>query len=155
MSLTHLDVERFAPFALAVMAAGAWFCLGGTVSEAHGSQLLSALLSAAAISAGFLATALSVLLPMGSTELGRRLHAKGLLVYVHRYLRSAIFGCMLLAALCVVLFFLLPRGQPGLGRGLSVLLVGVTVYAAAAWVRMVEILLYLFERMSQPEDRRG
>nr|DAO13559.1 MAG TPA: hypothetical protein [Caudoviricetes sp.] len=155
MLLTRLDVERFAPIALAAVAAGAWFCLGGTVSEAHGSQLLSALLSAAAISAGFLATALSILLPMGSTELGRRLHAKGLLVYVHRYLRSAIFGCMLLAALCVVLFFLLPEGQPGLGRWQSVLLVGMTVYAATALARVLEILLHLFERMSQPEDRGG
>ena len=149
------NVERFAPIALAVMAAGAWFCMKGTVSEAHSRELLSALLSAAAISAGFLATALSILLPIGSTELGRRLYFRGLLVYMHRYLRSAIFSCMWLAALCVVLFFQLPEGQPTLGRWQSILLVGVTVYAATALARVVEILLNLFERMSQPEDRRG
>lgn len=133
----------------------AWFFYGRPVPETYSKELLAALLSGAAISAGFLTTALSILLPIGGTDTGSKLHSNGLMALVYQYLRSAIWGCMALAGLCVFLFFQLPDGKPALNVWQSALLVAFSVYACASLLRIAEVLLNIFERMSQPEDKKG
>lgn len=140
---------------MAIGCAVAWLKVGNDIPSTYSKELLAALLSAAAISAGFLTTALSILLPLGGTETGRKMQMSGFMPSVHCYLRSAIFGCLALAGVCVCLFFLLPEPDPKIVNGLAVVLVIGTVYAAMALVRIAEILLNLFERMSQPEDKQG
>lgn len=74
---------------------------------------------------------------------------------LHRYLRSAILASLALAGMCVALFFFLPDDGSNIAIGWSTLLAGWTVYSAFAVVRIVEVLLNLFERMSVPEDKKG
>ena len=152
MGKFRLLIERFGPLIMALAAAAAWYVIKLEVPTDHTKELLSALISAAAISAGFLTTALSILLPMGATETGRKMHKAGYMPLLHRYLSSAIFSCLLLSGLCLAALFLLnPDSQP-VGHWWALAIVANTVHAALALVRVAEVLLNLFERMSQPDD---
>lgn len=155
MKTLGLELERFLPLILALAVATAWnlACLG--IPSENAKELLSALISAAAISAGFLTTALSILLPMGSTETGRRMHQAGYMPLLHRYLRSAMFSCLLLSGLCLAALFMLEPGSDPMGRWWSLIIVANTSHAAASLVRVAIVLLNLFERMSKPEDLKG
>ena len=155
MGKFRLLIERFGPLFIALVAAAVWQLTKLEVPADHAKELLSALISAAAISAGFLTTALSILLPMGATETGRKMHKAGCLPLLHSYLRSAIFSCLLLSGLCLAALFLLnPDTQP-VGSWWALAIVANTVHAAMALVRIAEVLLNLFERMSEPEDLQG
>lgn len=151
----RLKIEQSIPFLAAVGGGAAWWCADLKIPSTYSKELLGALLSAASICAGFLTTALSILLPIGGTETGRRMHSSGLMPGVHRYLRSAILGCLLLAGVCVLLFFFLPEDGTAMSMVWSTLLVANTIYAAFALARVAEVLLNLFERMSHPEDKNG
>lgn len=154
MSL-RLKIEQWGPLLSAAGGAGAWWYAGLDIPNAYSKELLGALLSAAAICAGFLTTALSILLPIGSTQTGRQLHEGGHMTGVHIYLRSAILGCLALAGACVLLFFFLPSDGAAVSQPWSTLLVASTIYAAFAVARVAEVLLNLFERMSLPENKNG
>jgi hypothetical protein len=151
----RLKLEQWGPALVAAALAAVWWKANLTIPGSYSKELLGALLSAASICAGFLTTALSILLPIGATETGRRMHLSGNMQSVHRYLRSAILGSLALAAICVMLFFLLPSDGSEITNGYSTVLVGGTTYAAFALARIAEILLNLFERMSAPEDLDG
>ena len=150
-----LKLEQWGPTLVAAGSASVWWWAGLTIPGVYSKELLGALLSAAAICAGFLTTALSILLPMGATETGRRMHEGGYMSGLHRYLRSAILASLALAGMCVALFFFLPDDGSNISIEWSTLLAGWTVYSAFAVVRIVEVLLNLFERMSVPEDKKG
>lgn len=154
MSL-RLQIEQWGPLFVAVGGAAAWWYADLKIPNTYSKELLGALLSAAAICAGFLTTALSILMPIGSTETGRRMHCSGLMSAVHSYLRSAILGCLMLAGVCVLLFFFLPEDGAAIAQVWSTLLVANTLFAAFALARIAEVLLNLFVRMSQPEDKNG
>lgn len=151
----RLKLEQWGPALVAGGVAAVCWYVSFNISGSFAKELLAALLSAAAISAGFLTTALSILLPMGATETGRRMHASGYMPGVHCYLRSAILGSLALAAICVLLFFFLPENSSNIASGWSALLASGTTYAALALARIAEVLLNLFERMSVPEDKAG
>lgn len=99
-------------------------------------------------------TALSILLSLGSSAVGRRLHRRGKLPQLFGYLRSAIYSCLLLAVVCVTGFLLFDE-RIGLGPMVSTLIVSVSVFAATSVARILEILIKLFTAMSEPEDRDG
>lgn len=151
----RLKLEQWAPTLVAAGSAAVWWHAGFTIPGTYSKELLGALLSASAICAGFLTTALSILLPMGATDTGRRMHASGYMPGLHRYLRSAILASLALAGICVMLFFFLPKDGASIAIGCSTLLVAGTVYSAFAVIRIAEVLLNLFERMSVPEDKNG
>jgi hypothetical protein len=116
-------------------------------------ELLSALLSAAAIAAGFMTTALSILLPMGGTDVGHRLHKRGKLPLLFGYLRSATYGCLALSFICVVGLFAFEESA-GLGSLMSTLVIGFAVFSAMALARILEILIKVLTAMAVPEDKR-
>lgn len=151
----RLKLEQWGPTFVAAGCASVWWSAGLSIPGDYSKELLGALLSAAAICAGFLTTALSILLPMGATETGRRMHESGYMPGLHRYLRSAILASLSLAGVCVALFFFLPKDDSTIATEWSTLLVVGTVYSALAVVRIAEVLLNLFERMSLPEDKNG
>lgn len=155
MKMLGLQMERFGPLILAAALAAAWNLACLSIPAGNAKELLSALISAAAISAGFLTTALSILLPMGSTETGRRMHRAGYLPLLHRYLRSAIFSCLLLSGLCLAALFMLEPESSNMGSWWALFIVANTTHAAASLVRIAVVLLNLFERMSKPEDLEG
>lgn len=152
--LSRLTIERYGPAFLAVVVIlGTWW-RGGYLPVEVAKELLAALLSASAISAGFMTTALSVLLPMGGTAIGQRLKRRGKLGFLFGYLRSAIYSCIALSAVCVIGLF---RVDPatGLDKFSTGALVTIAVYAAASFVRILEILIQILPQMAEPEDRQG
>jgi len=151
---SRLQIERWGPLLLAVVGALAWWLFDGQIAAYFAKELLAALLSAAAIAAGFLTTALSILLPLSSTEVGRRLRRSGYLPHLYEYLRRALYSCLVLAIVCVVAFFYL-RESASPPWALSLLIVTSAIYSAAALARIAEVLINLFELASEPEDKGG
>lgn len=152
--MTPLQIERWGPIVFALVCGAGWWWLGCSIPETIAKELLAALLSGAAIGAGFLTTAMSVMLPLGATPIGRKLQRRGKLPTLFGYLRAAIYGCLLLVAASVAGFF---QFEVGLGvTGVwSQLLVMAFAYCAASMVRIVEILITVLEQMSEPEDLNG
>lgn len=153
--LTTRFIEAWAPLGLAFVCAGAWFWLDAAIAGSFSKELLAALLSVAAISAGFLTTALSILLPIGSTETGRKLQRNGFMPGIHLYLRRGVLGCLAWAGVCLTAFFFLPDPSAPMAQHWSTAIVFFTAYATASLVRIAEILLNIFERMSDPDDKQG
>lgn len=151
---TSLQIERRAPALLGLAAAAAWWYFDGSIGAHMAKELLGALLGAGALAAGFLTTSLSILLPIASTGTGAKLRKSGYRDILFKYMRSAIWSSLALAAVCVVAFFTLePEGGPS--RPLSLVLVFTAAYSATALVRVAEILMSLFERASEPDDKGG
>lgn len=153
--VTTRQIEDWAPMMVASACTVAWYLRGEPIPGAYSKELLSALLSVAAICAGFLTTALSILLTIGSTETGRKLQSNQLLVPILLYLNRAIFGCLAWACASLLTFFFLPGDTVVVGLLPSTLLVFFTVYASSTLTRIAIILLNVFERMSEPEDKQG
>lgn len=149
---TALQIERHAPAVLGAAGALVWWFLGGAIPDSIAKELLGALLSAAAICAGFLTTALTVILPMGGTAVGRQIKRRGKMGHLHGYVRAAIYGALALVALCVLGFFQVPQGSAGAAWA-STLIIGMAIYAAAAMVRVVEILIKVMAAMSQEDGQ--
>lgn len=149
---TALQIERYTPAALGAACALAWWWWGGRIPESIAKELLGALLSAAAICAGFLTTALTVILPMGGTAIGKQIKRRGKMSHLHGYVRAAIYGALALVALCVLGFFQVPQGGAG-AAWVSALIIGAAVYSAAAMVRVVEILIKVMAAMSQEDGQ--
>lgn len=151
---TKLQLERWGSVIFGFLAVAAWWVADGQIKSHFAKEILAALISAAAIAAGFLATSLSILLPIASTETGKRLRSSGYLPYLFRYLREAIYGCLTLALACVLTFFCLPEVGAA-PTWLAVIIVFMSAYAAGALARIAEVLMNLFERSSEPEDKDG
>lgn len=137
-----------------VLSAAAWWVLDGRITDYFAKELLSALLSAAAIAAGFLATAMSILLPMTNTPTGVWLQKKGYLPDLIRYLGRAIYSCLALAFVCVVAFLLLVKNEDA-PQWIAIVIIFLAAYTAAALARVAEVLMNLFERASEPEHKDG
>jgi len=145
---TRLQVERFAPALLAVICMLAWWYWGLDIPDQVAKELLAALLSAAAICAGFLTTAMAILLPMGESAVGHRLRRRGKLPYLYSYLRAAVYSCLALVAVCIVGFF---RFTPGFGVSgvMSIVIVGVCAYFIGAMARVIEVIIKILIGMSE------
>lgn len=151
---TRLQLERWAPIFFGILSVSAWWYLDGQIKSFFAKELLAALLSAAAIAAGFLSTAISILLPMSSTPTGQWLRKSGYLPDLYKYLNRAIYSCLFLAGVCVVAFFMLDE-TGGVPKGFSYLVIFAASYTAAALARIAEVLMNLFERASESDDICG
>lgn len=150
MRITSAQVERHGPLVVAAAAAGAWWILDRSVGAVIAKELVAALLAAAAIAAGFLTTALSILLALLDSQVMRQLRRAQYDDEVYDYLRSAINACLLLAAMCVTAFFFYENTLP---RWIEVPLVFQTTFAGAALLRISEALLGIFRRaLKNPDD---
>jgi hypothetical protein len=154
MMPTRLQIEKWGPMLFGTLFTAAWCYLDGRITEYFAKELLAALLSAAAIAAGFLATAISILLPMGSTPTGIWLRKKGFLPGLVNYLARAIYSCLWLAFVCVAAFFLLIKDSD-VHQWVAAVIVYSSAYTAAALARIFEVLLNLFERASESENLDG
>ena len=152
--LTRLQVERYGPLFLGLLTATLTWWRGGSLSPETAGQLLPSLLSAAAITAGFMTTALSVLLPIGGTAIGRRLKRRNKFDLLFSYLRAAVYSCVVLAVICVVGLF---RVDPvlGLDKLSTGALVTIAVYSTATFIRILEILIQILPQLAEPEDKNG
>ena len=151
---TKLQIERWGPLIVGCAMALVWIIADGEITAFFAKELLAALLSSAAIAAGFLATALSILLPLSSTPTGKMLRKGGYLPHLYLYLRRAIFSCLGLALLSVIGFFWVSE-KAGPPQWLSTGIIFSSAYTAAALVRIAEVLMNLFERAQEPEDKDG
>lgn len=137
-----------------MVCAALWIFGGCTVPASLAKEMLAAVLSAAAVFAGFLTTALTILMSIGATAIGRRLAKRNRLKYLFGYLKSAINGCLLLIAGCIGAFFLIEE-PAGVGRYPSGVLVAAVVYAGAAILRIVRILVLVVDQMGEPDQAEG
>jgi len=152
--LTHLQAERFAPALFAGVCAFGWWRLGLGIPDQFAKELLGALISSAAICAGFLTTAMAILLPMGDTAVGRRLKRRGKLPYLYGYLRAAIYSCLFVVAVCLAAFFQL-KPEVGITGAVAWIVAGACAYCAAAMVRVVEIIIKIMIGMADASDADG
>ena len=151
---TAFTIERFWPVSLAFICAVVWVLGECTVPANLAKEMLAAVLSAAAVFAGFLTTALTILMSIGATAIGRRLAKRNKLKHLFSYLKSAINGCLLLIAGCIAAFFLIEE-PTGIGRYASGFLVAAVVYAGAAIFRIVRILVLVVDQMGEPDQADG
>lgn len=79
---TRLTIERSAPVIAALAAAVLWWAAGLKIPGGVAKEMLGAMLSAAAICAGFLTTAMSILMSLGTTAVGRRLARRKRMPYL-------------------------------------------------------------------------
>ena len=150
----QLQIERWGPLIFGAFVAIAWLLANGQIDGYIAKELLGALLSSAAIAAGFLATALSILLPMAGTQVGQQLRKSGYLPDLYKYLRRAIFSCLGLAVASILGFFWV-ADKVGPPQWLSTVIIFMSAYAAAALARIAEVLMNLFERAHEPENKDG
>jgi hypothetical protein len=162
---TKLPLERYYPAGLGVCGLLVACFADWTIPAQVSKELLGALISATSILAGFLTTAMTILLPIGSTEIGRRLKRRNKLNFLHSYLRAAIWSCLLLLVICVVCFFLVvPQEQAVRPKSVtwhfgSVIVIGAGIYCAATVARIVHIIYKIFVAISsevpepKPNDR--
>lgn len=152
--LTPLRRERYGPVVAGTLVAVCWFVWKQSIPDHIAKEFLAAVLSAAAICAGFLTAALSVLMTMGSAPVGRRLRKRNRLNDLFKYLRKAIFSCLWLCAFCIIGFFVYKK-EHGIETIPSTFIIGLIAYAGAAFARIVPILISIFEQMSAPLDKNG
>jgi hypothetical protein len=152
--LTDLQRERWSPIALGILSGAIGWWLDVTISHWIAKELLSALISAAAICAGFLTTALSIMMTLGGTAIGRQIKRRGKLSHLFAYLREAIYSSLCLCGVCLLGFFQI-ADQVGMSVWASALVVGCFIYSTFAMVRIVRILSRVIQAMSAPEDSSG
>lgn len=106
-------IERSYPYALALLSLPGWFYLFRwlNLSTQEAKDLFGAILNVAAIAAGFLGTAASILLAMGSAPVMKDLEQSGTLGLLNRYIISAIRHQFVLVLFSVSLLLLYPKIQ--------------------------------------------
>ena len=103
--------ERLYPYALALVSVPAWFYVFRwlNLSKEQAKELFGAILNVSAIAGGFLGTAASILLTMGSAPVMKDLARSGGLTLLNRYILSAIWHQFLLVAVSVSLLLIYPK----------------------------------------------
>jgi hypothetical protein len=110
------------------------------LSSQEAKDLFAVILNVSAIAAGFLGTAASILLTMGSTPVIKDLKQSGTLVLLYKYVVSAIWHQFWLVFFSVALLLLYPKLHSP--RVLSVLAIvwGMsTILAASSSIRIIQI----------------
>lgn len=104
-------IEQCYPYAVAVASAPGWLYLfhwlGLSIQEAK--DLFAIILNVAAIAAGFLGTAASILLTIGPTAVIKDLKQSGALVLLYRYVVSAVWHQFWLVSFSVTLLVVYPK----------------------------------------------
>lgn len=150
MSLRYW-IEEYAPAALAAVAGLVWCRFGIDWPSLIAKDLLMALLSASAIAAGFMATAMSILMPLGASDVGRRLKRRNKLVALFSCLKRATYSCLFVALLSIGSMFFLTESV-GLPRNIGAFVLASVTYAGASLVIVVQIIVVILEALSIPAD---
>ena len=135
-------IEHWYPYAVAVASAPVWFYLLRwlNLSTQEAKDLFAIILNVSAIAAGFLGTAASILLTMGSTPVIKDLKQSGTLVLLYKYVVSAIWHQFWLVLFSVTLLLLYPKLHGP--RILTVLALAwgmSTVLAALSSIRIIHL----------------
>lgn len=152
--ISKLTIERFGPYVVGSIAAFIWWFNDLSIPAAFAKELLSAVISAASVCAGFLTTALSILMTLGSSAIGRQVERRNKTSLLFGYLRNAIYSCLLLAAACVASYFWIEE-KTGIPTLASTVLIGVSLFSIASIVRIIEILIRIFQAMSSSSNGAG
>jgi len=135
-------IEQWHPYVIAVGSVPGWFYLFRwlNLSTQEAKDLFAIILNVAAIAAGFLGTAASILLTMGPTAVIKDLKQSGALVLLYRYVISAVRHQFWLVFFSVTLLVLYPRINSS--RALTILAVGwgaSTVLAGLSSLRIIQL----------------
>jgi hypothetical protein len=135
-------IERWYPYALSGASAPAWFYLFRwlNLSTQEAKDLFAIILNVSAIAAGFLGTAASILLTMGSTPVTKDLKQSGTLVLLYKYVVSAIWHQFWLVLFSVALLLLCPKIQGPWSLTVLASAWGIsTVLAALSSIRIIHL----------------
>jgi len=102
--MNSLSYERWYPLVVAVATTALWGYFDAPFPK-DSKEFLAAALSYAATLTGFLATAKAILMAMPSDSVMGRLKSSGYLEDLVRYLREAIYFCLVFCALNLAGFF--------------------------------------------------
>lgn len=152
--LNARNIEEWGPTIVAVAASVCWYLFDKQIPSLFAKELLAAIISAAAVGAGFLTTALSILMSLGSTAVGRQLKRRQRTKGLYNYLRSSIYSCLVVVVVCVGAFFSIEETQ-GISTGMSAVVVLFSAYCVTSMARIIEILIAIFRQMSESDDIPG
>jgi len=141
--MNSLFVERYYPYAAALLGAGAWYCLGRPFPE-DASSFLTAALGFAGTLAGFLATAQAILMALPSESVMGQLKSSGYIDDLVRYLREAFYGLMGFAILNLCGFFI-ERGNM-LPMWFRLAWIGLAILSVLVFHRLTRIILHIMRR---------
>jgi len=145
-------LERHGPRLSAALGAvlTLWLASHLTVTNSRSLALLSSLVSAAAILAGFAVTSITIVLSVMHTETMQLLTAKGIDKNIYRYAAHAIYGLLSVVALSLVLICIPPPGDTV--RAIVITMLGASLgYSIAAVLRVVLPLHALIDEVSKDE----
>lgn len=143
--MNSLFIEKYGPLFIALVSAVAWYFWGFNFSITYTKEILAGLITASAIGAGFMATSLSILLSLGDKSAAAKISKSPYKNHFYRYIRSCFYSCLLMVALCLISFLFIDDSN-GLRKDITNLIVGFCGYTVAAFVRITEILLNIFEK---------
>lgn len=142
--MNSLFIEKHGPLFIGAVSSVAWYFWGFDFSITYTKEILAGLITASAIGAGFMATALSILLSLGDKSAASKISKSPYRNYFYRYIRSCFYSCLLMVALCLISFLFIDSNN-GLNKNITNIIVGFCGYTVAAFVRITEILLNIFE----------
>lgn len=149
--LNAYRIERWGPLVFALLLSVAVYWLEYTIPVLFARELLSAIISVSAIGAGFLTTALSILMTVGSTATGKQLKRRKKLTTLFEYLRRAILSCLCVVVVCVAAFFCLDP-ESGIGSTTSTVIAFASTLCLGHMVRIVEILVHVVNSESETTE---
>lgn len=143
--MKSIHIEKYGPIFIGLASLVLWYFFGFGFSMVYAKELLAGFITASAIGAGFMATALSILLAMGGNSTAGQLINSPYKKLFFRYIRSCFYACLLLVAICLGAFIFIDS-EKGLSILYTTIIVGAAAYTVSAFVRVTEILLNIFER---------
>lgn len=142
--MNSLFIEKYGPLFFGVASAATWFFWGFDFSIIYTKEILAGLITASAIGAGFMATALSILLSVSDKSSVSKISQSPYKKVFYRYIRSCFYSCLLMVGVCLIAFLFIDSND-GLPKNITNIIVGFSGYTVAAFVRITEILLNIFE----------
>jgi hypothetical protein len=137
--------ERLWPYLAGVVVTAIWWCGFGAPFPDHPDGLLAASGGASAVLVGFLATAKTIILSVGNTEVFARFKAGGFTRLLFSYLYEALlFGIMLLVV-SIMGFFVAPAGLAFLAFSLAWMIVA--SWSLMLYLRITHLLFKLLEHV--------
>lgn len=146
--------ERWYPFVGAVAAAVLWCYLDLAMPSADARRdLYATSMSFAAITVGFLATAMSIVISAPDSPLVRQLAKSGYLSDLIRYLKEPFLVGILIAALCLI-GFILPDEKTA-HRAFGAIWASLAVWVLLGLFRMGTIFVQIMAEIGRMSNRKA
>lgn len=153
LNISPRMIERLWPYTISILGGSIWYFSKLSFPVDGTKELLSALLTAASIVAGFMITAISILLPIiGSTKIGERIIKRGLYDDLMNYMKSTIKSSLMLAVGSVI-GLIITKNNCIDNQMVTTTIITISILCAATFYRATQIIFRIFELASKPVDQ--